>query len=32
MSGSEFPEGRDWIKGADGLWRSPQDAHDPHTR
>ncbi len=29
MSGSEFPEGRDWIKGADGLWRSPQDAHNP---
>lgn len=22
---SDFPEGTDWVKGADGLWRSPAD-------
>ena len=25
MSGSDFPEGTDWIKGPDGLWRPPTD-------
>lgn len=23
MSGSDFPEGKDWVKGADGRWYPP---------
>jgi hypothetical protein len=29
MSGSDFPEGRDWVKGEDGKWRDPDSGPEP---